>query len=205
MSNKKLFCFYTEGETDLAFYNILLENMKQKSKSKKFSADRLEKQNIKGIGNFQNKLLRKFRNEIMPFKKEGYSIVVFLCYDKDVFVFSQQPPIDRRKLAKELKQYGADDVIHVVANKSIEDIFLIDEENIVSFLHLKIKNKKSNDESGYYRLSKMYKQANLIYVKGEKVEEFVKKLDIEKICHECCGTFKPICDLLFSDLNCKKE
>ena len=205
MSNKTLVCFYTEGATDLAFYNKLLEHLRGESSTGKYSADKVEKQNIKGIGNFQNKLLRKFQNEILPYKKEGYHITVFLCYDKDVFDFNKQPPVDRKKLEKDLRKAGADNVVHIVANRSIEDIFLTDEASIISYLHLKKKDLSSISGSGYERLKKLYRRANLVYYKGEKVEGFVEKLDMKRICCEHCKTFQPICEILFLDLVCSSR
>ena len=69
MSNKKLVCFYTEGATDEVFYNNLLNHFRKLSTSNKFSVDYVKKYNIKGIGKFESKLIRKFRNEIVPYKK----------------------------------------------------------------------------------------------------------------------------------------
>lgn len=206
MSNKKLVCFYTEGATDEVFYNNLLNHFRKLSTSNKFSVDCVKKNNIKGIGKFESKLIRKFRNEIVPYKKnEKYELIVFLCYDKDVFDFNRQPPIDREKLEKKLISEGADKVVHIVANKSIEDIFLTDEASIIKALKLNRKKLGTISGSGYERLKKLYKEAKRIYYKGEHVEDFVQKLDMKKICCTHCSVFQPICDIMFTDLICSSK
>lgn len=206
MSNKKLVCFYTEGATDEVFYNNLLNHFRTLSSSNKFSIDYVKKYNIKGIGKFESKLIRKFRSEIVPYKKkEGCELIVFLCYDKDVFDFNRQPPIDRKRIERNLITEGADKVIHVVANKSIEDIFLTDEENIIKALKLKRKSLGTLSGSGYERLKTLYKEAKRIYYKGENVEDFVEKLDMRKICCVHCAVFQPICDIMFTDLTCNSK
>jgi len=203
MSSKKLVCFYTEGATDEVFYNNLLNYFRQLSRSRRFSVECVKKSNIKGIGKFESKLLRKFKNEILPYKKnEQYELIVFLCYDKDVFDFNRQPPIDRKKLEQNLLNAGADKVIHIVAEHSIEDIFLTDEETIIKTLKLKRKDLNNVSGTGYERLKKLYKGAKRIYYKGEKVEDFVEKLDMQKICCTHCSLFQPICDVMFTDLDC---
>ena len=206
MSNKVLACFYTEGATDKVFYNNLLNYMRTLSQSHKFSVDKVEKQDIKGIGNFQNKLIRKFKSEILPYKEtHGYILIVFLCYDKDVFDLNKQPPIDREKLEKNLIEAGADKVIHIVANRSIEDVFLTDEKSIIKSLKLKNKDLNGIVGTGYEKLKTIYKKANKIYYKGDTVEDFVSKLDMAKICCVHCTMFSPICNELFEDLSCPSK
>ena len=206
MSNKKLVCFYTEGETDEVFYDNLLKYFRTLTATKRFSVAYVKKQNIKGIGKLEGKLIRKFKSEILPYKKnENCELIIFLCYDKDVFDFNRQPPIDRKKLEKSLISEGADKVIHIVADKSIEDIFLTDEETIIKVLKLKRKDFGNISGNGYERLKKLYKEANRIYYKGEKVEDFVEKLDMQKICCTHCAVFQPICDTMFTNLTCASK
>lgn len=204
MSNKIITCFYTEGATDEVFYDKLRQHLRKYSNSKKFYVSNVEKSNIQGIGNFQSKLLRKFKAEILPLKKDKTDeIVVFLCYDQDVFeLVSKTPPVDREKLEKELLNAGANKVIHIVANKSIEDIFLTDIDTILSFLKLKKSDAASLSGNGYEKLKKLYKKANKIYQKGENVEGFVDKLNMDLICSTYCKMFSPICTILFNDFRC---
>ena len=204
MSNNIITCFYTEGATDEVFYDKLRQHLRKYSTSKKFYVSKVEKSNIQGIGNFQSKLLRKFKAEILPLKKDkADEIVVFLCYDKDVFeLVSKTPPVDREKLEQDLLEAGANKVIHIVANKSIEDIFLTDIDSILTFLKLKKSDASSLSGNGYEKLKKLYKKANKIYQKGENVEGFVEKLDMDLICSIHCKMFSPICNILFNDFKC---
>lgn len=207
MSNRVITCFYTEGATDEVFYDKLRQHLRTHSISKKFCVSNVEKSNIQGIGNFQSKLLRKFKAEILPLKKNVTDeIIVFLCYDKDVFeLVSKTPPVDRKKLENELIVAGATKVIHIVADKSIEDIFLSDINSILSFLKLKQSDASSLTGNGYEKLKKLYKKANKIYQKGENVEEFVEKLNMDLICSKYCEMFSPICTILFNDFQCKNK
>lgn len=204
MSNKVITCFYTEGATDEVFYNKLRQHLRKYSASQKFCVSNVEKSNIQGIGNFQSKLLRKFKSDILPLKKDKTDeIVVFLCYDKDVFeLVSKTPPVNRKKLEKDLLAAGANKVVHIVADKSIEDIFLTDIDNVLSFLKLNKSDATSLSGSGYEKLKKLYKKAKKIYQKGENVEGFVEKLDMDLICSMHCKMFSPICNILFNDFKC---
>lgn len=204
MSNNVITCFYTEGATDEVFYDKLRQHLRKYSTSKKFCVSNVEKSNIQGIGNFQSKLLRKFKAEILPLKKnETDEIVVFLCYDKDVFeLVSKTPPVDREKLERDLLEAGANKVIHIVADKSIEDIFLTDIDSILSFLKLKKSDTASLSGNGYEKLKKLYKKANKIYQKGENVEGFIGELNMNLICSTYCKMFSPICTILFNDFQC---
>ena len=143
MSNKTIVCIYTEGATEKVFYDKLLDFIKSKSANKRFIVDEIKKSNIAGIGNFKNKILNKFKKEIVS-RYINYKKIVVMCYDEDVFDFvNQTPPIDRSELEKDLVKNGADEVIHLIAKKSIEDLFLLDLNGILRSLKLskdKIKN-----------------------------------------------------------------
>lgn len=205
MSNRIITCFYTEGATDEVFYDKLLQHFRKYSISKKFFVSKVEKCNIKGIAKFQSKLLRKFKSEILPLKKDKTDkIYVFLCYDEDVFeLVSKKPPIDRKRLEKDLKAAGANKVLHIVAKNSIEDIFLTDSKGVLASLNLKSTDFASLTGSGYQKMKVLYRKANKIYQKGENVEEFVEKLNMDIICSKHCIMFSPICRILFNDFQCK--
>lgn len=211
MSNKICLCIYTEGATDLEFYNRLLDYIKSLSPNKQFAVDKIIKKNIQGIGNFKTKLMKKFKNEVVNNAEfKGYKKIVALCYDEDVFeLTSQLPPLDRNALEKELLKNGADKVIRVVAKKSIEDIFLTDIESILKFLKIGANSIKGvRGSSGYEKLQNIYKKASKVYYKGEHVEGFVKSLDFKLICEKHCKTFQPLCEVLCENnlcLNKKKK
>lgn len=203
MSNKTIVCLYTEGETDKVFYDRLLNFIKTKSTNNKFIVDEIKKINIAGIGNFKNKLLNKFKREINTKKYEKYKKIIVLCYDEDVFnLVNQTPPIDRGQLEKELKINGAQEVIHLVAKKSIEDVFFLDIDNILKELKLPKSCLSNLSGSGYNKLSTIYKRADKIYIKGAKVEPFVHKLDIAKICTLQCEIYCKLCSVLLGYAGC---
>jgi len=149
-------------------------------------------------------LLNKFEREINIAKYKSYKKIVVLCYDEDVFeLVNQTPPIDRKKLEKELKFKGASEVVHLVAKQSIEDVFLLDIENIIKNLNLPKSCLKKLSGSGYEKLSSLYKKVNKVYVKGANVENFVYKLDIDKICKMQCEVYCKLCSILLGNTGCK--
>lgn len=204
MLNKNVIvCLYTEGATDKVFYDRLLDYIKTKAKNKKFIVDEIKKINIAGIGNFKNKLLNKFEREINVSKYKNYKKVVVLCYDEDVFdLVNQMPPVDKNQLEKELREKGASEVIHLVAKKSIEDVFLLDIESIIKDLGLPKSSLNNLSGSGYKKLSTLYKKVQKVYVKGSSVENFVYKLNIDKICKIQCELYCKLCAILLGNNGC---
>ena len=206
MSNKSIVCIYTEGETDKVFYDKLLDYIKSKSINKQFIVDEIKKANIAGIGNFKTKLVNKFNKEININKYKDYQKIVVLCYDEDVFdLVHQTPPVDRKQLEKELRDNGANNVIHLVAKKSIEDVFLLDIDNILKSLCLPKNSTKNLSGSGFQKLKALYKKANKIYVKGANVEPFVYKLDMGKICNIQCDLYCKLCLVLLGNIGCNRK
>jgi hypothetical protein len=86
---------------------------------------------------------------------------------------------------------GAKTIIMVKARESIEDWFLYDVDNIISFLKLK-KNTKISGRNGYDKLKRLYKQADKVYFKGMNSNGMVAKLDIEKISIEVKDQLAPL-------------
>ena len=204
MSNKTIVCLYTEGETDKVFYDRLLDFIKTKSSNNRFVVDEIKKINIAGIGNFKCKLLNKFEREINIKGYSDYKKIVVLCYDEDVFdLVNQTPPIDRKQLEKDLKQKGANEVIHLVAKKSIEDVFLLDTDSILKDLKLPESCLNNLSGTGYKKLSTLYKKVNKIYIKGANVENFVYKLNMGKICDIQCEIYCKLCAILLGVVGCK--
>ncbi len=206
MSNKTIVCLYTEWATEKVFYDKLLDYIKTKSPNNKFSVNEIKKIDIAGIGKFQNKIVNKFRREIASNAKyEKYKKIVFLCYDEDVFdnFVNPTPPIDRDKLLKDLESCGADEVVPLVAHKSIEDIFLIDIDSILASLGLKMSDYKKLSGSGYQKIKTLCKKARKLYQKGGEAEDFVNNLDIDKICKTKCEIYCELCSVLLGYRGCK--
>ncbi len=175
----KCLVLFVEGDTEVEFYKAVITFAREKRENKMFDTH-IEYKNIKGVGGFKNIALRKFVKEIKPKYDKDCIFTVVLCSDTDVFELEQKPPVNWKDIKDSMISAGAKNVIMVKAKKSIEDWFLYDAENIISFLRLK-KNTKISGNSGYDKLKNLYKQANKMYIKGMKSNGMVEKLDIEKI------------------------
>lgn len=156
---------------------------------------------IKGIAKFQKKLVNKFSKEIVNKYGKDHDITVFLCYDTDVFEFGVQPPIDRVALEKDLRDSGAKNVVHIKANRTIEDFFMYDLDGIIKFLNIK-KPKKSIGSAGLQKLEFLFSKANKIYQKGYKCQGFIDSLDMNIIFKNICNEIKPLCIELGLPKNC---
>lgn len=193
-SKRKCVVIYTEGETDYEFYDLVLEKLKEKYNISKFSADKIIKQCLKGITKFDKKLLRKFEYEIVP-KYKNYEIIVFLCYDTDVFEDSPNPPVKWSEVEEKLKKLKATKVFHIKAEKCIEDFFLLDLSGICQYLEIdEVKN--ITGENGVEKLKKLFARGDRIYQKGFSCEGFIKSLDINLILNEIEDIIEPLIDEL---------
>lgn len=172
--------FFVEGETEVEFYKKMISYLH--SKYGKFEIEKIEVENLKGIGNYKNRAVRIFEKRILS-KYPSYNFSIFLCYDTDVFEYEECPQIDWKSIEEELKKCGAKNVFHVKAKKSIEDWFLKDEDNIRNFLKLP-KSTVSKGNNGQEKIKYLFRKANSTYIKGKKCEGFIECLNIEKILQE---------------------
>ena len=131
---RKIIILYVEGETDEEFYSRLKDYLRDKSINNYIIKVVCVKSNTK----FSNKLLNKFKKEIVC-KYPGEEKIVYLCYDGDVFEFGKRPPFDAKKIEKELIAAGAKKAFSIVAKRTIEDYIMIDEEGVKKFLKLSKK------------------------------------------------------------------
>lgn len=198
---KKCVVIYTEGETDYEFYNKVLNSIKNKIPNKIFKVDVLKKVCITGIAKFQKKLVNKFVKEIVKNYSKDHEIIVFLCYDTDVFEFGIHPPVDRIKLETDLKNNGATKVFHIKANRTIEDFFMYDIDGIVNFLKIQ-KPKVLKGSAGLEKLENLFLKANRIYQKGHKCSGFIDSLNMDIIFPKICNEIKPLCVQLGLKINC---
>ncbi len=194
---KRCVIIFTEGETEIEFYDYLINKVKENNNVEKFNADKIIKKTLKGISKFDKKLINKFQYDILP-KYGDYEITVFLCYDTDVFEDCQKPVVDWQKVEKELLNYGVKKVNHIKANKCIEDIFLLDIPGICKYLNIDpIKN--INGINGVDKMKKLFLKGNRIYQKGYKCEGFIKHLDIDYILKKKRDMFEPLIDELINN------
>lgn len=171
----KCLVLFVEGKTEVEFYKQLIRYIRECAASGKLN-HKIICRSVNGIGGFKKEVNRIFLKEILP-KLGGYSVVVALCYDTDVFGYVQKPKMNWGNIEKMLLQDGAERVIHIRAEKSIEDWFLLDMEGVKRFLKLK-PDVQTNGVNGYEKLKSLFKKANKIYTKGQEVNGFVEALDI---------------------------
>lgn len=195
MNKKRLLVIISEGPTDQEFYKKVLDTIKKVNGNGNFNFDKIDYILAKGISNFARKTISIFKNRFCIPEYDDYEKVVCLCYDLDVFSFNNKPPVDRVKMKKDLYQVGADKVINILANKMIEDFFLLDIEGIKKYLKLPKKYKIPN-KTGLELLKQIFRDKDRLYIKGEKVEGLVDCLNIEKILNIICKDIKPLCDEL---------
>lgn len=190
----KCLVLFVEGKTEVEFYKELIRHIRENAASGKLN-HKIICRSINGIGGFKKEVNRIFLKEILP-KLEGYSVVVALCYDTDIFGYVQKPKINWSDIEKMLMQDGAEKVIHIRAEKSIEDWFLLDMEGIKRFLKLK-SDVQSSGANGYEKLKSLFKKANKIYTKGQEVKGFVQVLDIGLITQKVSTDL----ELLYTELD----
>jgi hypothetical protein len=175
----KCLVLFVEGATEVEFYKRVIANARELRKNHSFDTF-IECKNINGVGGFKNIALRKFIKEIKPKYDSNCVYTIVLCRDTDIFELSPKPPIRWEEVERNLRENGANDVIHVEAIHSIEDWYLYDIDGILAFLRLSKKTKVSG-KNGYDKLKNLYRKANKMYYKGMKSNDMVNRLDVDKI------------------------
>lgn len=193
----KCLVLFVEGDTEVEFYKQVIANARKLHPAGKFDTY-IEYRSVGGVGGFKNIALRKFIKQVKTKYDNDCEFTVVLCSDTDVFEFASKPPIKWNEVKKELEANGAKKVIHVQEKRSIEDWFLHDLEGILKFLRL-AKNTKVSGKNGYDKLQRLYKQANKIYIKGNKSNGMIAHLDIDKIADEVKDQLNPLYKVLGVD------
>lgn len=191
----KLLVLFVEGDTEAEFYKLLINYYREKS-SKPFPEVKII--NLKGIGRFESKVVSKLKNDILKDKKyKDLEIIVFCCYDTDVFELAKKPPTNWSKVRKGINELGIKSFYEIKSQKMIEDWFIKDLDGICDFL--KIKKPKKVSQEGLKVLKGLFKTSNKIYQKGSYTHKFLEKLDLSKI----IGALKGVFDDLEKCLNLK--
>lgn len=202
MPERKGLVIFVEGETEVEFYAVMLQYLKAGCPNKKYPFDNvLPPKNMKGIGSFKDRVVRKFEKQVLRTYPDTKFTVV-LAYDTDVFEFADKPHVDWKEVDKALTKAGAAKVIHLPAEKSIEDWFLLDEDGVKRYLHLP-NNTQLKGNSGLKKLEFAFKKANKVYVKGTKVKGFVDALNVGLIASNLCKNLQPLCGIL--SIDCRRD
>lgn len=186
----KCLVLFVEGDTEVEFYKRVLSHARQKKANGQFDIH-IECKNVKGVGGFKNIALRKFIKEIKPRYGGKCDFIVALCRDTDIFELAPKPPINWDEVEQSFKNSGVQNVIHIKAEHSIEDWFLLDADGIISFLRLP-KNTKISGANGYDKLKRLFKLKDRMYLKGMKSNGMVERLDIDKIVQHVHNELAPL-------------
>lgn len=180
---------FIEGDTEEEFYSELIKTLRQKSGGRFNCCIKIK--NVKGVGNYKNKVGRIFEKKIkVDFPNSVYKVI--LCYDTDIFELAQKPFINWSEVIKDLKGKGANQVKKVLAKKSIEDWFLYDYEGICKYLKIP-KDTKVVGDNGLKKMQNLFIKGKKTYIKGQNCSELIKYLDMEKILCNICEEIKHIC------------
>ena len=104
----------------------------------------------------------------------------FLCYDTDVFECSSNPPVNWKNVELILKKLGASNVIHIKAERCIEDVFLIDAQGVCNFLKITY-SRKIYGQNGVEKMQNLFNKGNRIYQKGYACNGLIDNLNMEII------------------------
>ncbi len=183
--------FFVEGETEIEFYKRLVSFVKAKKGLK--SNIKIIYKDMKGIGNYKNKVTRTFEKRIIANYPNSDYICV-LCYDSDVFEFGRKPNVDWKKITKELKNLGTRNVIQIEAKQSIEDWFLIDLNGLKKYL--KLPSEIKMNYKGQKGIEYLFKKANKVYIKGQRTDGLIDSLDYELIYNEIEDQIEELIELI---------
>jgi hypothetical protein len=183
---------FVEGETEEVLFPKIIDVYKNSNpECKKYKCDII---NIKGIGNYKNVAKRKLKNKQEDAIRNNDTIKnVICCYDNDVFEFSQNPPIDWKKVKPELETIIGEGKIKLINIKNdIEDWLLTDIDGLCKYLNTRKKPKKLTGGSGYQKINNWFKTFGKVYFKGYDSEKIIKHLNIDLICKKHSKELKPI-------------
>lgn len=171
---------FVEGDTDLIFFNGLLEYYKKTSNTVVYSC---EVRNLKGVSRYTSKVKGKLKNEICPqAAKKGYEVKAVCCsYDTDVFEFAERPVVDWDNVKKEVKSLGITNFCQVRVETMIEDWILDDLKGLSNFLKLGESVSKLTGNNAFEKIQSLFKRANKMYLKGISIKAFVGNLDYSVI------------------------
>lgn len=173
---KKIIVIFVEGDSEEVFYSKLCKHLQ----TNKGTSNKIIIKNLKGVGNYESKAYAKLKNEVIPNYK-GANIIVFCSYDTDVFniPFQQKPPVNWDNVESKVSTLGLK-LIHIKAEKSIEDWFLKDMDGLCSFLGIKMP-KRIKGKNGYEKMKHLFLKGRKVYQKGFNINNFVDKLNYEVI------------------------
>lgn len=170
--------FFVEGDTEIEFYKKMIGYIFNKHKIRNI---KVEYRNVSGVGGFKKEALSKFKRDIKTKSKyKGCKFIIVLCRDTDVDEFAGIKP-DFLKIEESFrKDKTVLNVIHLEAEKCIEDWFLLDKDSILKFLKLS-NSAKIKGTNGFEKLKLLFKKSNKVYVKGKSSSDLISHLNFDII------------------------
>ena len=176
VKEEKIVVLFVEGDTEKEFFDNLIIYYRANSSSK---IGNTKVFNLKGIGRFERKAASKCKYQILN-SYSSENVVVFCCYDSDVFDLAKKPPTNWKLVKKQLKDIQIVQFNEIIAVTMIEDWFLSSLDGLISFLKLK-KTPKLKGKNAYEKIKILFKLGNKIYQKGSNSHKFINYLDFSKI------------------------
>ena len=193
--------FILEGDTEKVFYLSLLKHL-----CKKHDGILLQKQTDANsgeifytLGNAEHSILIKFNvvgtisqitNSGNWFERRCYGQhkgllwTVFLCYDTDNYThnISKFYEDDWKELRKSISKRKSCSIIDLAAQADIEDIMLVDADGIFNFLGM-APIAIPTGSKGKVKIKKIFraKGPGYAYHEGDRAEDLIKALDLDKI------------------------
>lgn len=107
---------------------------------------------------------------------------VFLCYDTDAYKYEVSPYYEgdwkdlREKIGKVKK------IIDLAAAADIEDVLLVDFEGVCKYIGVETPNRDVlKGRKGSAKMKTLFRAYGKAYHKGERAQELIKSLDLQKI------------------------
>lgn len=194
---------FVEGQTDKEFFKKIIGYLQEKYKDKKII--KVIYKNLKSVTNY-NRAVSIFKNEIIkkPSISKEDKFKIICCYDYDVFKdpYKIKPPVDWKKLKKELSSNpNVLNVYEIKAKNSIEDWFLQDMQGLCNYLKAKktFKLKDLKGSTGEEKIKDLFLKNSNVYQKGFNVSKFMDFLNFETLYSKLGDELKVLVDCLFID------
>lgn len=174
-----LIVLFVEGDTDLVFFNALLQYYRSVSKTPIRAAEVV---NMQGVTRYASKMMNKLQNEIMPLaRQKGRRVQAVCCsYDTDVFEQGKQI-VDWKQVEKNVKRLGVSAFCILGVQSMMEDWLLDDLNGLCTYLKLKQAPTSLSGKTGYEKLVSLFAKGGLKYTKGISASTFMPMIDMSII------------------------
>lgn len=171
-----LVVLFVEGDTDLVFFNALIQFYHTASKTPLHNAEVV---NLQSVTRYASKMVNKLQNRIIPSATaKGRSVNAVCCsYDTDVFENGIHV-VDWVQIEKKVKRLGVCCFYKIGVKSMIEDWLLDDMSGLCSFLKLRPMPSLLTGKTGYEKLFNLFAKAGAKYTKGFSISSFIGYLDI---------------------------